>query len=189
MSLGDRELAHTSQAVHLSRILIPEKSRSLTITDRQIPVRMLSVFITVILERTGHGTKGEHLLVFLLITQHKHAFLIVIPVARHFIQVALRHQRCLRPHVAPLLVLQILDPALQLHHHLRTSGQKKRQSLSDHIHSGEELHLPPQLIVIAAFDVFQVLQMRFQFLLLLECRTIDTLQLRLIGITPPIRHG
>ena len=149
---------------------------------------MLRIFIAIILERTGHGTQGKHFFVLLLVTQHEHTFLIVIPVAGHFIQVALRHQRRLRSHIAPLFVLQILDPALQLHHHLRASWQKQRQSLPDHIHCSEKLHLTPQLVVIPALDVLQMFQMRLQLLFFLKYRAIDTLQLRLIGIATPVCH-
>ncbi len=41
MSLGDRKLTHSGQAMHLAGILVPEKCGSLAVAQRQIPVGML----------------------------------------------------------------------------------------------------------------------------------------------------
>lgn len=82
MALGDGELAHPDQAVHLAGILVAEQGGGLPQTHGQIPVAAAPVQEYLILEGAGHGTQREAL--FRLVhgvAKHKHTVQIVIPVA------------------------------------------------------------------------------------------------------------
>ena len=153
MPLRNRKLAHPGKPVHLSGILIPKKGRGLAVTKRQIPVRMLRCLIYKILERAGHGPKGKHFLILFLIPQHKHSFFIMIPVSGKLVKVALCHKRRLSPYIPPFVILKVLDPTLHGLDHLCTLRHKERKPLSNHIHGSKQLHLAPQLIVVAKLDV------------------------------------
>ena len=116
---------------------------------------MLLRFIHVILERAGHGTEGKYFLILLLISQHKHSILIVIPVPGDLIEITLGHQRRLGADIAPLIIFQILYPSLQLFEDDHTLWHQKRQPLADHIHGGKQFHLTAQLVVIPLLCLFQ----------------------------------
>ncbi len=118
MSLGNGELAHPGQPVHFAGVLIAEQGRSLPIAQRKVAVRMLCRLIDIILERTGHGTQGEHFLIRFFISKDKHPVGIMVPMAGNLIQIAFCHERGLRPDIAPLVVFQILNPSLHSLHHL-----------------------------------------------------------------------
>ena len=175
--------------MHLTGIFISEQGRGLAVSAGQIAIRLLTCLIYIILEGTGHGTKGIYLLILLLISEDKHAFFIMIPVSGNLIEIALCHERSLGTHIAPLIVLQILNPSLHGLDNLCSLGHQQRKSLSDNIHSSEELHLTPQLVVVTILNVFPVCQILFQLFLLVKGSSVDTLQLCLAGIAVPISHG
>ena len=113
----------------------------------------------------------------------------MIPMTGDFIQIRLRHKRRPGAHIAPFLILQILNPALQLQDHPGSLGRKQRQPLPDHIHCGKEIHLPAQPVVIPALRILHLLQMLRQILLFIISGSIDTLQSCLVGIPSPVGHG
>ncbi len=80
MSLRNRELPYSRQAMHFTGVFVPKQSGCFPVTNRQIPVGMLTVFIAIILEWTCHRTKGEHFPVLLFVSQDKHPFFVMIPV-------------------------------------------------------------------------------------------------------------
>ena len=77
MALGNCELPHTDQSVHLAGGLVAEQRGGLVIAQRQVAVGAGFVEIRLILERAGHRAQGEHLVILLLIAQHEHAVFIV----------------------------------------------------------------------------------------------------------------
>lgn len=79
------ELADTCQAVHFPGILISEQCRGFAVAKRQVAVGALSGFIYIILEGAGHGTQSKHFFVRLLISQNKHAVLVVVPVTGYLV--------------------------------------------------------------------------------------------------------
>ena len=137
MSLGNGKLTHTGQSVHLAGILVTEQSGSLAHAVRQITVGLLRILIAVVLERAGHRTQCQHLLVLLLIAKNKHTLFIMIPVTGNPIEIALCHQWSLGADIAPLVILQVLNPSLQCLDDFCTLRQKQRETLSYHIHSGK----------------------------------------------------
>ena len=50
MPLGNGKLSHSGQTMHLAGILVAEQRRGLTITDWQVPIGMLGILITVMIE-------------------------------------------------------------------------------------------------------------------------------------------
>ena len=186
MSLRDGKLAHPCQAVHLAGILVPEKRGGLSVADGQIPVGMLSRFIYIILERTGHWPKGKYLFIRLLVSQNKHAVLIVVPVAGNPVQIALGHKRRFGSHIAPLVIFQILNPALQGLNHFRSLRHKKRQALSDNVHRGKKLHFPPKPVMVAKPDIFQISQIFRQFVLFIKSGSVNSLQHGVFGFASPV---
>ena len=62
----------------------------------------------------------------------------------------------------------------------------QRKSLSNHIHCGEELHLPAQFIVIPFFYVRQMFHMGIQICLFDKCRSIYTSQHLIFFISSPV---
>ena len=84
MSLGDRELAHTGQTVHLTCLLVSEERRCLTVAAGHIAVAVLALLENKILERAGHRPEGVGVftlrIVLLLIAEQEHAVLIVAPM-------------------------------------------------------------------------------------------------------------
>ena len=158
MTLGDGKLADTGQAVHLAGILIPKQRGSLAVTQGQFPVAVLGGLVYVVLEGTGHGTQGENLIVLFFISQDKHAFFIMIPVIGDHIEVFLGHQRRLGTDITAFFLL-VFNPALQRLDDSHALWHDQRQTLSDHIHGGEQLHLAAQFIVIPFLGLLQPLHM------------------------------
>ena len=110
----------------------------------------------------------------------------MIPVTGNLIKITLCHKRCLGPHIAPFIVLQILDPSLHGLYHLGSLWHQERKALSDHIYGCEKLHLAPQLIVVTLFDILQTFQIIRKLLLLIEGSSVDSLKHCLVGISSPI---
>ena len=155
MALGNCELPHTDQSVHLAGGLVAEQRGGLVIAQRQVAVGAGFVEIRLILERAGHRAQGEHLVILLLVAQHEHAVFIMIPMAGNFVEITLRHKRRFRQQPAALLLL-ILHKALQNLNNTRALGQQDRQPLADHVGSRKELQLAAKLIVIAFFGLLQL---------------------------------
>ncbi len=189
MTLGNGKLAHPGQSVHLAGILVAEQRGSLAVAQGQIAVGMLGGFIHIVLERAGHGTQGKNFLVLLLVSHDKHTVLVVVPVAGNLVQVGFGHQGRLGTDIAPLIVLQVLNPTLHGLDDLSPSGHQQRQPLADYVHSGEQFHLPAQFVVIPAFGILHALQMCRQFLLARIGRAVDALQAGFVGIPSPVGHG
>ena len=63
MALGNCELPHTDQSVHLAGGLVAEQRGGLVIAQRQVAVGAGFVEIRLILERAGHRAQGEHLVI------------------------------------------------------------------------------------------------------------------------------
>ena len=133
MALGDGELAHADQAVHLAGILVAEqRARSRRQAHGQIAVGTAAVQIHLILEGAGHRAQGEALLRLVMrIAQHEHAVQIVIPVAGDLVQLALGHIGGLGEQISALSCSYILNPALEQLHDARALGQQDRQALAD----------------------------------------------------------
>ena len=175
--------------MHLPGILVSKQGRGLPVAQGQIPVGMLGRLVHIVLERAGHGTQGKYFLVLLLFSHDEHAFLVVIPMTGNLVQIGFGHKRRLGADIAPLVVLQILDPALQSLDHLGALGHQQGQTLANHVHRGEQFHLPAQLVVIPAPGVLHALQMGGQFLFAAISRAVNPLQARLIGVSSPVGHG
>ena len=108
MTLGDSKLTDADKTVHLARFLVTEKRRGLVITKRQIAVRKRAVKICLILERAGHGTKCEALLLLIIrVAQNEHTVKIMIPMSRKLVKLTLCHIRSLGdlPAAASLFIL------------------------------------------------------------------------------------
>ena len=133
MPLGNGELPHPDKAVHLAAVLVAEQGGGFSQAHGQIPVGTHPVEEHLILEGAGHGPQGEDLLVLFLVPQDEHPFLIVIPVPRNLIQIALGHQRGLGQEIAPLLLLVLHKPLQQLDDP-RALGQQDGQPLADDVH-------------------------------------------------------
>ena len=186
MALGDGELAHTDQAVHLAGILVAEQGGRLAQPHGQVTVGALAVQIHLILEGAGHGPQGKALLRLVIgVAQHEHTVQIVIPVAGNFIQVPLGHQGGLGQQVAGLL-LGVLHPALQLLDDPCALGQQDGQTLTDAVHGGEVLQLTAQLVVIPLQSLLPLLQVGVQLLLLGEGHAVDALEGLAAAVAPPI---
>ena len=136
MSLGNRKLAYTCQAMHFTRILVTKQGRSLTIAARKIAVRFLACFIHIILERTSHRTKRKYLFVFVLVPKDEHSFFVMIPMSGNLVQIGFCHKRCLRSHIAAFGLL-VLDPALHSLNHFHTVWHNERKPLSNDIYRGK----------------------------------------------------
>ena len=110
----------------------------------------------------------------------------MIPVPGNLIKITLCHKRGLSSHIAPLIILQILNPSLHGLHHLSTLRHQKRKPLTDHIYCCEKLHLTSQLIVITLFDILQIIQIVGKLLFLVEGGSINSLKHCFIGIPSPV---
>ena len=73
-----------------------------------------------------------------------------------------------------MCLFHIFYPTLQQLYHSGTLGQQHRQTLTDHVNSGEIFQFPSQLIVVTLLGFFQLCQMFFQHRCLGECHRIDT---------------
>ena len=147
VTLGDGELAHTDEAVHLAGVLIAEEGRGLAQAHGQVPVAAAPVQEDLVLEGAGHGTQGKALLGLVVgIAQDEHAVQIVVPVAGDLVELPLGHIGGLGEEVAALLLL-ILHPALEHLDGAGALGQQDGQALADHVHGGEILQLAAQLVV------------------------------------------
>ncbi len=149
---------------------------------------MLFRLINIILERTSHGPQRKHLLVFFLITQHKHSICIVVPMTGNFIQIRFCHQRRLGADISPFIVFQVFNPALHGLNHLSPPRHKQRESLSDDIHCRKQFHLSAQLIMISLLNIFKMFQICMKFVLCGKSCSINSLELRPVRISTPIRH-
>ena len=187
MALGNGELAHADQSVHLAGVLIAEEGRGLAQAHGQVAVGPGPVQKDLVLERARHGTQGEALLRLVLrVAQDEHAVEIMVPVAGDLIELPLCHQRCLRQQIAALLLL-ILDPALQQLDDPRALGQQDRQPLADDIDGGEILQLPAQLVVVPLQRLLLLLQVGVQLVLGREGDAVNALQHLPVGIAAPVR--
>ena len=113
----------------------------------------------------------------------------MIPVVGDLVQGGLGHQRCTGTHVAPLVILQVLDPALQLLDHLGSLGQEQGQPLADHIYGGEQTHLTPQAVVVSVLDICQERETLLQVCLLGVGSAVDTCQHLVMLIASPVSTG
>ena len=189
VTLGDGELTNTDQAVHLAGILVTEQGRGLGKAHGKIAVGALLVQIDLILEGAGHGTHCEAFLLLVVgVANDKHAVQIVIPVTGNAVKVTLCHQRSLGEKTA-LLLLYVLNPALQQLNHSCALGQQNGQALTDGIHGGEVLQLSAQLVVIALLSLFLGNQIAFQVFLVQESGTVDTGEHLTAGVASPVCTG
>ena len=189
VTLGNGELAHTDQTVHLAGVLVPEQGGSFCQTHGQITVGTLAVQVNLILERAGHGTQGEAVLGLIVgIAQNEHAVQIVIPVAGDLVELPLCQQRCLGQQAAVCL-FHVLDPALKQLNHSCALGQQHRQTLTDHVNRREVFQFPAQLVVVTLLGFLQLVQVLFQHGSLGECDGIDTGQHLVFLRTSPVCAG
>ena len=124
-----------------------------------------------------------------IVAQQEHAVLIVVPVVRDFVQGGLGHQRSTGTNVAPLVILQILNPALQLLNHFGTVRHEQRQALTHYIHRSEQVHLTAQTVVISVLDICQVLQILFQIHLLGVRGSVDSGEHLVVLVSSPVCTG
>ena len=158
MTFRDGELTHTNQTVHLTGVLVAEEGRGFAQTHRQVAVRAGAVEVDLILERAGHRAQRKALFGFVVwVAQYKHAIQVVIPVTADFVQLSLCHVRGFGQLVATLC-LGVLNPALKLLDDLGAVWQDNRQTLTDHIDSGEIFQLTTDLVVVAAAGFLLLLQ-------------------------------
>ena len=188
MSFRNCKLAHTSQAVHFTGILITEQCWCLTITAWQVTIGFLACLVNIVLEWTGHRTKGKYFLILFLIAKNKHTFFVVIPVTGNLVQIRFRHQRCLRSHVTALFFL-IFNPALQSLNNLYTFWHQKRKSLTDYINGSKQFQLTSQFIVVAFFNIFQMLQIGIQIRFLCISSSVYTGKHFIFLISSPVSTG
>ena len=174
--------------MHFSGIFGTKQRGSLAHAVRQITVRFLRIFVYIILKRTGHWAQGKYFFVFLFISKNKHPLFIVPPVSGYFIQIAFCHQRRSGTHISPFVIFQIFNPALQLHNHFCAFWCKQRQSLSNNVYCCKQIHFTPQLIVIAFFNILQMLQIGGKIFFFMKGRRINSLKLRLMLVSPPVSH-
>ena len=190
VSLRDRELSYTCKSVHLARILVTEERRGLAHTIRQVAVAALLIHIYVILERTCHGTERHNFLAVLrslsFLVENEHAVLVMIPVTADLVEVRLSHERCTRTHIAPLVVLEVLHPALQDLDHLRSLGCEERETLTDNIGGKEDLHLAAQTVMVTELDILKVCKISVHVRILRKCRSVDTGEHLVLLVAPPV---
>ena len=173
MSFGNGELAYTGQTVHFTGVLVAEQSGGFTHTIGQVAVGLGSCLVYIVLERTGHGTKGKYFFILFLIAQHEHAFLVVSPVIGNHIQIALCHQRSAGSHITALLFL-VLNPSLQSLNNLGSLGHEQRQTLAHNVNCCEQFQITAQLVMIALLDILQIIQIFLQLILLCKCGTVNS---------------
>ena len=137
MTLGDGELAHADQAVHLTGGFVAEECGGLVIAQGQVAVGALLVEVCLILKRTGHRTKRVDVILRVGIAEDEHAVLVVIPVSADLIQIGFCHKRRFCQQPAALLLL-VLHKALQELDHSGALGKQDRQALSDVIDGGKK---------------------------------------------------
>ena len=113
----------------------------------------------------------------------------MIPVSRNLEEVRLCHIRSLCADIAPLLILEILNPSLELLHHLCSLRKNDGKPLSDHIDGGKYLHLASELVVVALLCLLKRLEMLFELLLLCKGRSVYSLKSRLVLVSAPVCHG
>ena len=142
--------------------------------------------IYIILERAGHRTQCEHLLVILLVTKHEHTVLVMIPVTRNLVEIALCHKRCLGADVAPLIILKVLYPTLQSLHDFGTLWHEQRQALTNDIDCCEKFHLTTDLVMVDILDMLKVCKICLQILFCKERRTVDTRERRIVLVAAPV---
>ena len=156
VALGDGELAHPNQAVHLAGVLVAEQGGGLPQAHGQVPVAAAPVQEHLVLEGAGHGPQGEALLGLVHgVAQDEHAVQVMIPVARDLVQLPLGHIGRLSQQITPLALL-VLHPALEGLDRPGALGQDDGQALTDHVHGGEILQLTAQLIVIPPLGVLHL---------------------------------
>ena len=102
----------------------------------------------------------------------------MIPMSGNLIQITLCHKRRPRADITPFFILQVLDPALQLHDHFGSLRHKKRKSLADHVHCRKQFHLASKPVMVAALCVLQLFQMCRKLFFFIERCSINTLQTR-----------
>ena len=187
MTLGDRELTHADQAVHLAGVLVAEQRGRFTKAHRQVSVRAAAVQEDLILERAGHRTQSEALLRLILrVTHDEHAVEIVIPVAGDLIKLTLCHQRRLGEQIAVRL-LGILDPALQELNDARALRKQDRKTLTDAIDRGEVFQLAAELVMVALERLCLLGQILIELVLLRERDGVNSLEHLALAVAAPIR--
>ena len=188
MSLGDSKLPDTNQAVHLTGCFVSKQRGGFTVTQRQITVAPHSVKVSLILEGTGHGTKGKYFLVLFFVAENEHAVLIMIPVPGNLIKVTLCHIRGLGPYPA-VGILVVFYKSLENLHHFCTLGEHNGQTLTDGIYGSKEFQFTSQLVMIPLPRLFQLFQIFIQFRLFGECGSVDTGQHLVLLIPTPVSTG
>ena len=214
MSLGNGELAHARQAVHLAGIFIAEQRRGFAHAVGKVAVALSAGFVNIVLERAGHRTKridivvgvvldhcdvldpveilvrlGRVELLLVIITEDEHAVLVVVPVVGNLVEGGLGHVRRAGADIAPLVILEIFNPTLQPLYDLRAAGHEQRETLSDDIDCREDIHLPAEAVVVPLLDVLEMLKVRFQVFLFRVGRAVDASEHLIVLIASPVRSG
>ena len=186
MALGDRELAHTDEAVHFAGILVAEQRRRFAEAHRQIAVAAAAVQIDLILERAGHRAQGEAFLRLILRVAHdEHAVKVMIPVAGDLVELALGHERSLGEQIAVRL-LDVLDPALQQLDDARALRQENGQALADAVDGGEVFQVAAELVVVALEGFGLLGEVLVELFLLREGDGVDALEHLALGVAAPV---
>ena len=187
--LGNGELPHADQAVHLAAVLVAEERGGLGQAHGKLAVGAVAAEVNLILEGAGHGAQRKAFLGFVVrVAQHEHTVEIMIPVARNLVQLALGQQRGFGQLAAPLLLL-VLYPSLKQLHHARALGHQDRQPLTDAVHRGKVAQLPPQLVVVALERLLLLDQVGVQLLLGREGHAVNALQHLVLLVALPVRPG
>ncbi len=113
----------------------------------------------------------------------------MLPVARDLVEVLLGHEGGLGADIAPLVVLQVLDPALHGLHNLGTLGEQQRQTLSDDVDGGEEFELAAQLVMVAVLDILEVFHVGLEVFLAEEGHAEDARQRLAVAVAAPVGVG
>ena len=163
-----------------------EVMRDLTDTDRQILVGVLCVSVDHHVVRAVHGTQYERLSFYF--HGREHVLLVVIPVTGGLVQIYSTDTGSHNVQISQssLFVLNII---FQLLPYGVTLGKEHGKSTAYQIISHEQFHFLADLSVVTLFGLFQLFQMRFQFLCGREADTVDTLHHVVAGIALPVNAG
>ena len=176
--------AYTHDAVQCTGWLITMTGTKLGQTQWQLTVALQALVKHLNVTRAVHWL---HRVGALFRLGHKHVFSVVIPVAGFLPQRTVNHLRGfdlfiarIQLHFTHVLLKRLIDgPAIRMpEHHARCFFLQV-----------EKIQLLTQFTVVTFFRFFDAGDVRLQIFLVVPGGTVDTLQLRVLGITTPIRTG
>ena len=154
--------------------------------QRQIAIALEPVLVDLHVARAVHRLAAEHALVGQ--RGREHVLAVVLPVAGELPEVLLHHVGRIDFHVAGASAARGACRQMSVWNSVQPFGVPEHAARRLLLEM-EEIHLAPELPVVALLGFLDLLQVRGQLLLRRPRRAVDALELRVVLVAAPVGAG